>query len=304
MQISELRDGTKSKVLTVTNSPVTVKRIYNNNVILCATDNAAEVVLVGKGVGYAVKVGEVFDSADPGVRRFVPDENYRASHVAELLSDASLEETEAAHEVVLMASEALGIKASQRLLLPLLDHLSFAVYRARSGIEVDFPLRWEVAQVFPKEADIGRRALQLINDRLGVKLQDDEWSAFALHFVTYQWSGGDLNKSLAMARTIAQAFELLEAEWGHPVDQGLMSSARFVTHLRYLWIRAHDNQQLDASPIGLMTTIRASYPRAVTAAEKLALLFASVVGSPLTSEEVAYLALHTSRLYVEVQRQF
>ncbi|WP_413810954.1 PRD domain-containing protein [Streptomyces sp. OE57] len=286
----------------MTTSLVTVKRIYNNNVVLCVADDDSEVVLIGKGLGYAAKVGDPIDSAAPSVQRFVPDQNYGASHVAELLGDASLEETEVTREIVSMASDVLGLKASQRLLLPLLDHLSFAVSRAREGIEVDFPLRWEVAQVFPKEADAGRRALQLVHDRLGVRLQADEWSAFALHFVTYQWSGGDLEKTLSMADTITKAFALLETEWGQPVDQTSMSSARFVTHLRYLWIRTFDNKQLEDSPIELMASVMASYPAATTAAEKLAHLFESATGTPLTSEEIAYLALHTSRLYIELHR--
>lgn len=278
---------------------VTVTRIYNNNVVLCTAADGSDLVLVGKGLGYAVGVGGELDSSGSGVRRFVPDQQYRATHVAELLSDATLEEADVAHDIVEMAGEALGFPAGQRLLLPVLDHLSFAVSRARAGIVVDFPLQWEVAQVFPREADVGRRAVELVRQRLGVTLQPEEWSAFALHVVTYQWSGGDLQRTLTLAHVIGQAFALLGQQWGRTIDQSSMSAARFVTHLRYLWIRVFGDAQLEDSTIDIMASVSAAYPEAAAAAQRLSVLFADALGARLTAEETAYLALHTSRLYVD-----
>lgn len=279
---------------------VTVKRIYNNNVILGTAADGSEIVLVGKGLGYAVGVGGTIDSAHADIRRFVPDQNYRAAHVAQLLSDASVEEANVAQEIVEIAADALEVAPSQRLLLPVLDHLSFAVQRAKEGSVIDFPLRWEVAQAFPREAELGRRALEIVHARLGVTLQPDEWSAFALHFVTYQWSGGSLPQAMSMADAVSRAFDLLSNEWGHRIDQSSMSASRFVTHLRYLWARVLDGKQLAASPIGIMSSVSASYPQAASAAIKLAALVSDALQTALTSEEVAYLALHTSRLHLDL----
>jgi beta-glucoside operon transcriptional antiterminator len=277
---------------------VTVTRIYNNNVLLCS-DGEHDVVVVGKGLGYAVRPGGQLDSLAPGLRRFVPDGQYRAAHVAELLSDATVEETEAASEIVDLANDALGMSAGQRLLLPLLDHLSFAVARAREGTEVDFPLMWETEQTFPSESAAGRRAVELVRHRLGVQLQEGEWSAFALHFVTYRWSGGDLSRTLSMARTITQAFTVLEEMWRRPIDQRSPSAARFVAHLRYLWARAIANAQLQGSPVDFMAPIRNAHPEAVAAAERLSGMLGEATGAALTDDEVAYIALHASRLYLD-----
>jgi len=283
-------------------STAVVKRIYNNNVLLCE-ENGTEVVVVGKGIGYTVKAGEQFNTAAAGLRRFVPDKNYGANHVAELMSDASLEETEVTAAIITMARAELDIKVEQRLFLPLLDHLSFAVLRAREGQHIDYPLRWEVEQVFPHEAAVGRTAVGIVRDRLGVQLQEGEWSAFALHFVTAQWAGGELTHTLTMAKTIAAAFSVLEREWRRPIDQQSMSAARFVAHLRYLWARGMNNEQLDESLVDFMAPVRSSYPEAARGAETLAELFGDAMNTRLTSDEVAYLALHASRLYVDSRRE-
>lgn len=278
--------------------PVVIKRVYNNNVVLVTETDGVEVVLLGKGVGYQRKPGETIDSASS--ERFVSEQPYKASQVAELLSDASFEEAEVARAIVDLARDELNMKVSHSLLLPVLDHLSFAVKRAREGLEIDFPLRWEVAQIFPAETAAGRRALTLVNERLGIKLQDDEWAAFALHFINHRWAGGDLTKTMAMTDTIGRSFKLLEQEWGTPIDQNSMSSARFVTHIRYLFVRALEDRQLADSKIDVMSAVKDRYPEAAHAAVQLAHLIERSVKRELTHDEIAYLALHTARLYTEV----
>ncbi len=145
-----------------------------------------------------------------------------------------------------------------------------------------------------------RRALALANERLGVRLQEEEWVAFALHFINHRWAGGDLSNTMAMTDTIGRSFKLLEQEWGTPIDQNSMSSARFVTHIRYLFVRAMEDRQLANSEIDVMNAVRDRYPEATQAALKLARQIEESVKHELTHEEVAYLALHTARLYTEV----
>lgn len=278
--------------------PVVIKRVYNNNVVLATEPDGTEVVLLGKGVGYQRKPGETIDSS--ASERFVSELPYKATQVAELLTDASLEEAEVARAIVELGREDLNMKVGHSLLLPVLDHLCFAVRRAREGLQIDFPLRWEVAQIFPAETATGRRALALANERLGVRLQEEEWVAFALHFINHRWAGGDLSKTMAMTDTIGRSFKLLEQEWGTPIDQNSMSSARFVTHIRYLFVRAMEDRQLANSEIDVMNAVRDRYPEATQAALKLARQIEESVKHELTHEEVAYLALHTARLYTEV----
>ncbi|QLD12800.1 PRD domain-containing protein [Microbacterium oleivorans] len=278
--------------------PVSVVRIFNNNVLLCR-DGPDEIVVVGKGLGYTVKPGGELDASAPGLKRFVPDQQYAATHVAEMLSDATMEEADVAEEIVRMAESELGTLPTQRVLLPLLDHLSFAVERAKGGITVDYPLQWETGQVFPQESAVGRRAVQLVRDRLGVSLQEGEWSAFALHFVTHRWAGGDLTRSLSMTGTISRVFREIEETWDTRIDQTSMSAARFVAHLRYLWARVSTSKQLRDSPVDFMGDVNEAYPEAAAAAVRSAAILGAVLGAPLTQDEVAYLALHTSRLYVD-----
>lgn len=230
-----------------------IKRVYNNNVLLAQEEDGSEVVLLGKGIAFRRKVGELVEPV-PGMQRFVPDGTYPFARIADVLKDAPPEQVAVATEVTAIAHEVLGLQPRQSLMLPILDHLAFAVRRAATGSVVDFPLRWEVAQLYPAEAALGRRVLELVNGRLGLRLQEDEWVAFALHFVNQQWAVGDISKTVAMTKVIAACFSLLESRWERTIDQNAMSATRFVTHVRYVFARASTESQLRESPIDVLTS--------------------------------------------------
>ena len=277
----------------------TIKRVYNNNVLLAELGDGSEMVLVGKGIGFNHKPGEAVD-LETADQRFVPDGSYAASHVAGILSDAPLEQIELVQEILAMAHTELKLEPRQSLLVPILDHLGFAVQRARDGIKVDFPLRWEVAQLYPAEGNLGRRVVALIMARLGVQLQEEEWVAFALHFVNQQWSKADFSKTVSMTETIARVFSLLSVRWGKNIDENALSASRFVTHLRYLFARSAEATGSATIRVDVLASVRQAYPEAADAAMEVAKLIGGALRRELGDDEVSYLALHTSRLYVEM----
>lgn len=278
---------------------VLIKRVYNNNVLLTELPDGSEMVLVGKGIGFSHKNGQQIDP-ELADQRFVPDGSYTVGHVADVLSDAPLEQIELVQEIMAMAQRELKLEPRQSLMVPILDHLVFAVQRARDGIKVDFPLRWEVAQLYPAEGNLGRRVVELIAARLGVTLQEEEWVAFALHFVNQQWSKADFSKTVSMTETIARAFSLLSVRWDRNIDENALSAARFVTHLRYLFARSAEATGTASIRVDVLASVREAYPEAAEAALEVATLIEDALGRKLGNDEVSYLALHTSRLYVEM----
>ena len=276
-----------------------IKRVYNNNVLLTELADGSEMVLVGKGIGFNHKNGQMIDP-DVADQRFIPDGSYTVGQVADVLSDAPLEQIELVQEIMVMAHNELKLEPRQSLMVPILDHLVFAVQRAREGIKVDFPLRWEVAQLYPGEGGLGRRVVDLIARRLDVTLQEGEWVAFALHFVNQQWAKADFSKTVSMTETIARAFSLLSVRWGRNIDENALSAARFVTHLRYLFARSAEASGTARLRVDVLASVRAAYPEAAEAAVEVSRLIEGALGRTLGADEISYLALHTSRLYAEL----
>ncbi|WP_198018492.1 PRD domain-containing protein, partial [Sedimentibacter sp. B4] len=73
----------------------------------------------------------------------------------------------AALEICDVADAELSIPASQALVIAIADHLSFAVRRHQDDARVEYPLAWEIAQLYPTYAAVGRRALDIVRARLG-----------------------------------------------------------------------------------------------------------------------------------------
>lgn len=277
----------------------TIKRVYNNNVLLAGLPDGSEMVLVGKGIGFNHRPGEAVN-LEVAQQRFVPDGSVALGHGAGVLGDAPLEQIEVAREIMAMVQAELRLEPRLSLLVPILDHLGFAVRRAREGIEVDFPLRWEVSQLYPAEGNLGRRVVALIKEQLGVQLQDEEWVAFALHFVNQQWSTADFSKTVSMTETIAKVFTLLSVRWQTNIDENAHSAARFVTHLRFLFARSAEPIASTGIGVDVFASVRQAYPEAADAALEVAELIGGALDRQLGADEVSYLALHTSRLYAEM----
>jgi beta-glucoside operon transcriptional antiterminator len=101
---------------------------------------------------------------------------------------------------------------------------------------------------------------------------------------------------------IQQFLDVTASAHGVALDTGGVSVGRFITHLRYLFVRIHQRRQLDdARHSAIGDAIRATYPEAVDTADRLARLVEVRLQATLTPDEVAYLALHVARVVADAQ---
>ena len=80
-----------------------------------------------------------------------------------------------------------------------------------------------------------------------------------------------------------------------------MNAARFITHLRYFFVRALNGKQLGEGATGLGSSIGQAYPEAFGTALKLQAVLELRLGEPLTDDEVTYLTLHVARMADELR---
>ena len=144
-----------------------------------------------------------------------------------------------------------------------------------------------------------RRILKHVNAQLEVPLADDEAVPITLHLVNAGFATGDLSYTYQMTGVFAQLFDVLEQAYGRPFDRDTVNAARFITHLRYFFVRANSGKQLEESASKLREAIRGSYPDAYSTALKLQAVLELRLGEPLTEDEVTYLTLHVARMVDE-----
>lgn len=277
-----------------------VLRVLNNNVVLSRDESGEGVILTGRGLGFRASVGQEVDP-EKIVQVFVPADGRDPDHLAETFAMIDQEILRAV--VIALRETGIEERESSRptLAIAVADHVSGALDRLRQGIEIEYPLQAEVQTLYGEEYDRARRLLVAVNEQVDPKLPEHEATALALHLVNAGFATGDLSFTYTMTGVIQQMLAIVGERFGITVDRHSMAAARFITHVRYMFVRIQQHRQLDGEQSLISRTIRESYPEASRTAEQLAVIVRLRMGDALSYDEIAYLALHVARMTMEVE---
>lgn len=271
-----------------------VLRVFNNNVVL-ARDGDREVILTGRGIGFQAKPGQHVDDAKI-VRRFIPVDGKDPDHMAQQVAGIP-------PEIIRLVTDAMnrtGLKEQAdkqpTLVMALADHICGAIQRAQRKQSIEYPLEAEVRSLYADEYAKSVAMVDAMNTYLGGALPRSEAVALALHLVNAGFSGGDLSATYTMTGIIQQMIAVIEGAYGITLAQDSVNVARFITHLRYLFVRIHQHQQLTDEPAPVMKVIRESYPAALRCARTIASLLELRLDTDISDDETAYLAMHVARV--------
>lgn len=152
-------------------------KVYNNNAVSAVKPDGREVVLVGAGIGFSKRPGDVIDERKAEKIYYIQSEFQ--TKFLQLMKDASPEAVQAAEEILKYAREK-GLELKDQLLISLIDHICFAIERYEQGIDLPYLMLAETRLLYPKEFDAGKWALKRIELRCGVRLPDYEAGYIAL----------------------------------------------------------------------------------------------------------------------------
>ena len=277
-----------------------VLRVFNNNVVLARATDGGEVILTGRALGFQAKPGQRVDESKVA-RVFVPEDGRNADNFGAQVAAIPPEHLMLADQALEIARAGMTGPLNSTAVVGLADHISFAIKRLRQGLNMEYPLRAEVSHLYPDELRMAQQVLDFVNSRLDDALPPEEAIAIALHLVNAGFASGDLSYTYQMTGVFTQLFEVLEQAYGRPFDRETVNAARFITHLRYFFVRAHNGKQLAEGATGLGSAIREAYPEAFGTALKLQAVLELRLGEPLTDDEVTYLTLHVARMADELR---
>ncbi|WP_245802165.1 PRD domain-containing protein [Corynebacterium pacaense] len=270
--------------------------MLNNNVVLSRRDDGTAVVLTGLGIGFRAKPGDGVDEAAVS-QVFVPENNRDSDAMAAMLAAIPQRFLELTTRVL----EATHLRDdwASATVIALADHLSMAVRRVAMAGDTPNPLLVEVSHLYPDEYAASLRILEAVNAELDSPLPESEATAIAMHLVNAGFRTGDLSDTYLMTGVFSQLFEVIDSSFGIRVDQGSVTAARFITHMRYFFVRAAQGAQLREGMSVLLDSLEHSHPEAVDCARRTGVILELRLGTALTEDEVAYLSLHIARLVAE-----
>ena len=278
-----------------------ISRIYNNNVALTVNHLGQEAVVIGRGIAFGKRKGQMIDPATVE-QTFVPEQGMSGERLSLTLSEIPAEILSIATGLESRVRADGALELSNSFIIPLADHLHYAVMRAREGVRVDYPLAPEVTLLYPREVEYGRSVIAAVRERLQVQMDPGEAIPLALHLVNAQFATADMSQAFRMTEVFAQVFEIIEASYERTINPDSISAARFVTHLRYLFVRASrtsTNRAEDVDEVSqpsLLAALRSDAPRAYACAQKVLLVLQMQLKQSLTRDELTYLTIHIARL--------
>jgi beta-glucoside operon transcriptional antiterminator len=274
-----------------------VKRVFNNNVVLSIDGQGRDVVLLGRGLGFQTRPGDAIRE-ELVERRFVPQDT-SVERLAAFAAEIPYEVIEVVEGCLDRAKEILGSNITDHLLVPLSDHVHFAIQRAKNGVKIEYPLIWEVENLYPAEVEVARILHSRLSEQLGVQLQHGEIVPLALHFVNAQLGTNDMDAAMRMTSGLAAAFEIIGEEHGIQLEEESASVARFVTHMRHLFFRKRSGGEQLSLSTDIAAAVRDSRPHEYTTARRISQRLFELFEWNVEEEEVLYMALHITRLTAE-----
>lgn len=275
-----------------------ILRVFNNNVVL-AKDATGEKIITGRGIGFKARPGQPVDSSKV-VRIFVPAEGRDPDHIATMLTEIPLAHMTLVTDAVTAAGLPESMTKNASLLVALADHIGFAIMRAANGQRADYPLLAEVSQLYSEEYAQAQAILshinRALNDRRIAPLPRSEAVAITLHLVNAGFSTGDLSFTYTMTGVLQQLLTIIESDFGITLEPETVNVGRFITHLRYLFVRIAKHEQLKDHSSAIGQAIRDSAPEAFRCAQRISAVIELRLGSGLTEDEVSYLTLHIARI--------
>ncbi|MEK3794977.1 PRD domain-containing protein [Paenibacillus sp. FSL R7-0204] len=273
-----------------------IAKVLNNNVVTVIDASGRERVVMGRGIAFKKQPGD--DVEDAQVEKVFALENKEGSQkLMSLLSEIPLEYVECTDEVIRYAETVLGEKLHDSIYISLTDHIHFAIDRHRQGLQIKNALLWEIKRMYRKEFSIGLKALQIIEERLGVLLPEDECAFIAMHLVNAQMNG-EMRETVSITNIVKDILNIVRRSFLIELDEESLGYYRFLTHLKFFAQRLVQGTPMEErdQDHALHDLVMKQYPAAHAVAVKIADYSRKIYKRVLSKEEILYLTIHIERI--------
>lgn len=267
-------------------------RVYNNSAVSAVKPDGREVVLIGSGIGFSKKPGDIIDERKIEKTYYIQSE--LQTKFLQLLKDASPEAVRAAEDI-LEHARVSGLELKDQLLLSLIDHICFAIERYEQGIDLPYLMLAETRLLYPKEFETGRWALEQIEFCCGVRLPDYEAGYIALQLASASMNREITYNTLKFAKG---CMDIIRDTYGVELDPAQIDTMRLTTHLKFLAQRIFQQAQwVDDNMEGLHEMLLKKHPKNRECMERLKEYIRDNFNYTLNSQEEVYLLVHLSKIF-------
>lgn len=148
---------------------------------------------MGCGLGFKKKPRDVIDE-DRIEKVYRLDSRKDQDAMETILARVPLEVLQAFNDIVAYGKLSLHTELSDGLMVNLADHIAFALERHSQGLDLSNALLSKICSGYPREFEIGMKALDIIREHTGATLPRDEAGFIALQPLCFHtdrcWGAG------------------------------------------------------------------------------------------------------------------
>ncbi len=272
-----------------------IHRVINNNIVVILDKRGNERIITGRGIGFRKHGGDEVDEKKIE-QEFSLSAVGKVGRLEELLREIPLEVIDAAMQIMEEASRTFEKDLNDGAVISLSDHIYTAIERDKQKIPVKNVLLWETKKFYPEEFRLGKRALEIIKEKTGVMLSEDEAGFIAIHLVNAQLEegAGDVN---GLTKIMQEILNIVKYSARVAFDEESVYYCRFITHLKFFAQRLLTRTTYEGEDsTELLNIVKKQYKQAWESVKKVEEFLVKKYDYPLSEEEKLYLTIHIARI--------
>ena len=272
-----------------------IKKILNTNAILSEDMLGHQMLLLGSGVGFRHRPGDVVDKKLVE-KNFILTDPTQMNRFEQIMGSIPPEYIPVTEKIIDYAVNFHHMELNEAIHVTLVDHLYNAVCNLEDGVSIPNSLLSDIARFYPNEYDVGCHGLLLVHQKLGWQLPEDEAGFIAMHLVTAQQKEENLNAK-KMIQLVREINDRILGQLNIETDKNSISYYRYMTHLKCFAQRVLQNYHYpDDNESSILQTLMEQYPKEYACSKDVCEYIRQKYGYNAGTDEEIYLAVHLARL--------
>lgn len=273
-----------------------IEKVLNNNVVISLDASGKDVIVMGSGIAFQKKRGDVIDKKKIE-RIFTQNDSDLASKIQSALKDIPIEYLEFTEHVIHYAQNELDTRFNDNLYLSLMDHIYFTIKRFHENMLIQNRLLFETKLMYTEEFKVGNAIVQKMNKTFNVELPEDEAAFIALHFVNANL-GTNTPSSKTQDKIVQDMLTIIKNYFKLSINSDTLQYVRLVTHLKFFAQRITQKKMKATSSgdVQLFSVVKERYSISYECVKRISQYLQIEYGYNISDEEKLYLTIHIERI--------
>lgn len=268
-----------------------VVKVLNNNVIL-VDYNCTKYILVGKGIGFGKKIGQLINDLTGIESKFISLEGLDSNSFSTFTDNLDPKILEITKDILKMISDEFNKPLDPKVHVGLIDHIQFTVKRLKDGLVLKNPFLNETKLLYPKEYGVAEKAVTILSKGLNMHFPDEEIGFITLHIC------GGLKKiskkdALENAQLITKITNYVSQKLNIKLDPSSFEYSGFVNHIKGVLNRIKNNKTIKNN---LLTELKRKNIIEYKIAYDVSKIIENVLQISVPEDEVGYITIHIMKL--------